>query len=94
MILDKIRKFFGSQRASSEDSIRKVVPEEPCPDVPEPVLREIYRCNICGNDMWRSWDCRHWPGIVYIIEEEGSDKKREVKCVPIIEYAHLEEVVE
>ena len=22
----------------------------------------IHRCNVCGNDMWRSWDCcRHWP---------------------------------
>ena len=28
-MLDKIRQFFGSQSASSEDSIRKVVPEEP-----------------------------------------------------------------
>ena len=36
-MLDKIRKFFGSQTASSEDSIRKVVPEEPWPDAPEPV---------------------------------------------------------
>lgn len=52
----------------------------------------IHRCNICGNDMWRSWDCYHWPGIVYIIEEEGSDKKREIKCVPVIEDARLGEV--
>ena len=36
-MLDKIRQFFGSQSASSEDSIRKVVPEEPWPDPPEPV---------------------------------------------------------
>ena len=35
-MLDKIRQFFGSQSASSEDSIRKVVPEEPWPDPPEP----------------------------------------------------------
>ena len=34
-MLDKIRQFFGSQSASSEDSIRKVVPEEPWPDPPE-----------------------------------------------------------
>ena len=52
----------------------------------------IHRCNICGNDMWRSWICRHWPGIVYIIDEEDSDKKREIKCVPVIEDAHLGEV--
>ena len=36
-MLDKIRQFFGSQSASSEDSIRKVVPEEPELYVPEPV---------------------------------------------------------
>ena len=36
-MLDKIRQFFGSQSASSEDSIRKVVPEELWPDPPKPV---------------------------------------------------------
>ena len=36
-MLDKIRQFFGSQRASSEDSIRKVVPEEPWPEPPKPM---------------------------------------------------------
>ena len=36
-MLDKIRQFFGNQSASSEDSIRKVVPEEPWPDPPERV---------------------------------------------------------
>ena len=52
----------------------------------------IFRCNICGNDMWRSWDCSHWPGVTYIIKEKGSDKEREVKCIPVIEDAHLGEV--
>ena len=36
-MLDKIRKLFGSQSASSEDSIRKVVPEEPWPEPPKPM---------------------------------------------------------
>ena len=52
----------------------------------------IFRCNICDRDMWRSWDCWHWPGVTYIIEEEGGDKKREVTCIPVIEDAHLGEV--
>ena len=52
----------------------------------------IHRCNVCGNDMWRSWDCYHWPGVTYIIEDENSDKKREVECIPVIEDAHLGEV--
>ena len=34
-MLDKIRQFFGNQSASSEDSIRKVVPEEPEADALE-----------------------------------------------------------
>lgn len=46
----------------------------------------VYRCNICGNDMWRSRDCHHWPGVTYVIEEDG-DKRREIKCAPIIENA-------
>ena len=49
----------------------------------------IYRCNICDNDLWRSRDCRHWPGEVYIVED-GSDKGREVTCEPIIEYVTQE----
>ena len=52
----------------------------------------IFRCNICGNDMWRSWDCSHWPGVTYVIEDDSGDKKREVKCIPVIEDAHLGEV--
>ena len=44
----------------------------------------IFRCNICDRDMWRSWDCWHWPGVTYIIEEEGGDKKREVTCIPLL----------
>ena len=42
----------------------------------------IYECNICGVDMWRSWDCSHWPGEVYVIEKDG--KKEEVRCIPIL----------
>ena len=36
-MLDKIRKFFGSESAASDDSIRKVAPENPWPDAPEPM---------------------------------------------------------
>jgi hypothetical protein len=42
----------------------------------------IYECNICGVDMWRSWDCYHWPGEVYVIENDG--KKEEVHCIPLL----------
>lgn len=49
-----------------------------------------YRCNICGGDLWRSRECRHWPGVTYVVEEEGSDERREIKCAPIIENAEEE----
>ena len=42
----------------------------------------IYECNICGVDMWRSRDCYHWPGEVYVIENDG--KKEEVHCIPLL----------
>ena len=42
----------------------------------------IYECNICGVDMWRSRDCSHWPGEVYVIEKDG--KKEEVHCIPLL----------
>ena len=64
----------------------KIRQQQKCEAVSVGAYRGIHRCNICGNDMWRSGRCYHWPGIVYIIEEEGSDKKREIKCVPVIEY--------
>ena len=50
----------------------------------------IYECNICGVDMWRSWDCSHWPGEVYVIENDG--KKEEVRCIPLLKDYHLDEV--
>lgn len=48
-------------------------------------------CDICGNDMFRSWDCWHIPGITYLIEQAGGIKA-EVVCTATIENAHLAEV--
>ena len=50
-----------------------------------------WECNVCGNDMWRSGRCYHWPGIVYHIEQDDGSVK-EIKCVAIIKDAHLSEV--
>ena len=84
---------FGADASYIDsDTLIRMIQKEVVKDVSVGAYGGIFRCNICGDDMWRSWDCRHWPGIVYIIEEEGSDKKREVKCVPVIEDAHLGEV--
>ena len=72
--------FFENLRTTSNTGrIPFEIPDHTV-DVP------AYRCNICGNDMWRSRDCHHWPGITYVIEEDG-DKRREIKCAPIIENA-------
>lgn len=50
-----------------------------------------WECNVCGNDMWRSGRCHHWPGIVYQIEQDDGTVK-EMKCIAIIKDAHLSEV--
>ena len=46
----------------------------------------VYRCNICGDHLWWSWTCRHWPGIVYRVEQDDGTVKK-IRCAPIIENA-------
>ena len=48
-------------------------------------------CDICGNDMFRSWDCWHCPGVTYLVDRP-SGIKEEVLCTATIEDAHLAEV--
>lgn len=45
-------------------------------------------CSICGLDMWRDWDCPHWPGQEYTVGEEG---KRTELCTARIVNAHASE---
>ena len=71
VFLENVRTTSNTGRVPSNDSVDA----------------SVHRCNICGDDMWRSRDCLHWPGVTYIVEEEGSDKRREIKCVPVIENA-------
>ena len=84
---------FGADASYLDsDTLIRMIKKKVVTDVSVGAYGGIFRCNICDADMWRSWDCYHWPGVTYIIEEEGSDKKREIKCVPVIEDAHLGEV--
>ena len=85
-------KFGADASYMDSDTLIHMIKKEVVKDVSVGAYGGIFRCNICGNDMWLSWDCYHWPGVTYIIEEEGSDKKREVTCIPVIEDAHLGEV--
>lgn len=32
-----------------------------------------FRCNLCGRDMLRDWDCWHIPGFQYIKKDEGRE---------------------
>lgn len=57
------------------------------PEIPDYTVDPVaYRCNICGGDLWRDPNCRHWPGIVYRVEQDdGTVKER--RCSAIIENA-------
>lgn len=50
------------------------------------------KCSICGHDI-RSWDCPHWPGKEYIVEnEEGVGET--VTCYVIIGEDGVGELIE
>lgn len=50
------------------------------------------KCSICGHDV-RSWDCPHWPGKEYIVEnEEGVGET--VTCCAIIGEDGVGELIE
>jgi len=50
------------------------------------------KCSICGHDI-RSWDCHHWPGKEYIIEnDEGVGETK--TCYAIIGEDGVGELVE
>lgn len=46
-------------------------------------------CSICGRDIFRDWECRHYPGFKY--EVEGDGKTREEMCTADVENARLAE---
>lgn len=47
-------------------------------------------CSICGRDIMRDWECRHYPGFKYEVEHDGSTE--EVICTADVENARLAEV--
>jgi hypothetical protein len=46
-------------------------------------------CSICGRDILRDWECRHYPGFKYEVEHDG--KTEEVMCTADVKNAHLAE---
>jgi hypothetical protein len=52
----------------------------------------MFRCTICGNDLW-SWDCWHIPGVEYDKVDKNGEKtgEREI-CTAWVENSHLSEV--
>lgn len=51
------------------------------------------RCSICNRDMWRDWECRHYPGRDYaVVDESGTPTGDRVVAIGVIENAHLAEV--
>jgi hypothetical protein len=52
-----------------------------------------YRCSICGLDMLRDWDCRHWPGREYPkLDAKGNDTGEKERAIAWIHNAHLAEL--
>lgn len=47
-------------------------------------------CDICGRDMLRDIECRHWPGFEYDVKE--GDTVRKVMATATVENALLSEV--
>lgn len=52
----------------------------------------VIRCNCCGRDMMRDWDCWHIPGITYQVEDSGNRIVRETLALGLVEEARLAEV--
>jgi outer membrane murein-binding lipoprotein Lpp len=54
-----------------------------------------FRCNICGRDMMRDWDCTHIPGFEYEVAttpQRADSPVQTVMAIAWIENAHLGEV--
>jgi hypothetical protein len=49
-----------------------------------------FMCSICGRDMLRDMECRHWPGLEYEVKE--GDTTRKVIAIADVEDALLSEV--
>lgn len=49
-----------------------------------------FTCDICGRDMLRDIECRHWPGFEYDVKE--GDSVRKVVATATVEDALLSEV--
>ena len=49
-----------------------------------------FTCDICGRDMLRDIECRHWPGFEYDVKE--GDTVRKVMATATVENALLSEV--
>lgn len=46
-----------------------------------------YRCSICDRDMFRDWECRHWPGREYP-KLDGKGKEIEGETVRAVAWIH------
>ena len=49
-----------------------------------------FMCDVCGRDMLRDMECRHWPGFEYDVKE--GETSRKVLATATIEDALLSEV--
>ena len=82
--------FGGHMSFPSTNDFIRAVETDLVSDVSVGFYGGIWRCDLCGLDVfdWSDWDnmCRHWPGETY--EEDG----KKITATATIEEAHLSEV--
>lgn len=79
---------LNNQSFRTSDSFMKAIDSGMLQDVSVGFYGHSEICQICHEELWRG-SCFHWPGMSYIIEEDG---KKEIKvCTTLIVDGHLSE---
>lgn len=79
---------LNNQSFRTSDSFMKAIDSGMLQDVSVGFYGHSEICQICHEELWRG-SCFHWPGMSYIIEEDG---KKEIQvCTTLIVDGHLSE---
>jgi hypothetical protein len=70
----------NTESGMSTDDIAKGISNGTIFDVSIGFSAEEFKCSCCGNDI-RSWDCPHYPGKTYEIEEDGVVRNKRCEVI-------------
>ena len=79
---------LNNQSFRTSDSFMKAIDSGMLQDVSVGFYGHREICQLCDEDLWGG-NCRHWPGLSYIIEVDG--KQRVEVCTTLIVDGHLSE---